>query len=237
MKEIETLVAVVPEQTPADETKLTREVTDVEFRAEAMLITTEDDYKQAAEFGKLIKQKAAEVTSFFKPMKDAAYQSHKAVCDREKDMLTPLKNAEAVIKKTMRAYLEEQEKIRREREEALRRAAEAERERKLKEAAELEKAGDMGKADEAIEEAIVMDEASRYTEQQSVKPKVSGVSTSKDWEIVDIDNINVPLSFAGVEIRPVDRAALMRLIRASKGQITIPGVTYKEVAKMSFSRR
>ena len=41
------------------------------------------------------------MTSFFKPMKDSAYQAHKAVCDREKAMLTPLKNAEKVVKKAM----------------------------------------------------------------------------------------------------------------------------------------
>ena len=39
---------------------------------------------------------------------------------------------------------------------------------------------------------------------------------------------------AGIELRPVDQAAVMRLIRASKGQIEIPGITYRQVAKMSF---
>ena len=65
-------------------------------------------------------------------------------------------------------------------------------------------------------------------------PKVSGVSTSKDWEIVEIDPKAVPLAVAGIELRPVDQAAVMRLIRASKGQIEIPGITYRQVAKMSF---
>ena len=35
-------------------------------------------------------------------------------------------------------------------------------------------------------------------------------------------------------IRPVDEAAIMRLIRATKGGIKIPGVEYTEKAKMSF---
>lgn len=68
----------------------------------------------------------------------------------------------------------------------------------------------------------------------TVTPKVSGVSTSKDWEIVEIDPKAVPLAVAGIELRPVDQAAVMRLIRASKGQIEIPGITYRQVAKMSF---
>lgn len=235
MKDKETLVATMPQEV-LDEQQLSREITDIEFQAEAMVIATDDDYAAAGEFGKLLKRKAAEVTSFFKPMKDSAYQAHKAVCDREKAMLTPLRNAEATIKKSMGAYLTEQERKRREAEEAARRAAEEERERKLREAAELEAAGDTEGAEVAMTEAVVMDEAAAYSVPAAPKPKVSGVTSSKDWEIVDINPSMVPLVIAGVELRPVDQSAVMQLIRASKGQIHIPGIVYREVAKMSFRR-
>ena len=236
MNQKESIVAVMPELEPVDEQQLTQEVTDIEFRAESFVIQTPEDYEAAGEFGKLLKQKAAEVTGFFKPMKDSAYQAHKAVCDREKAMLTPLKNAEKIVKKTMGDYLMEQERIRREAEEAARRAAEEERERKLKEAMALEAAGDKEGAEAAVEEAVVMDEATGYSVPAPVKPKVSGVSTSKDWVITGIDTAKVPVNFNGMELRPVDQAAVMRLIRASKGSIAIPGIAYREVAKMSFRR-
>ena len=236
MNQKESIVAVMPELEPVDEQQLTQEVTDIEFRAESFVIQTPEDYDAAGEFGKLLKRKAAEVTGFFKPMKDSAYQAHKAVCDREKAMLTPLKNAEKIVKKTMGDYLMEQERIRREAEEAARRAAEEERERKLKEAMALEAAGDKEGAEAAVEEAVVMDEATGYSVPASVKPKVSGVSTSKDWEITNIDTAKVPVNFSGMELRPVDQAAVIRLIRASKGSIAIPGIAYREVAKMSFRR-
>lgn len=236
MNQKESIVTVMPELEPVDEQQLTQEVTDIEFRAESFVIQTPEDYEAAGEFGKLLKRKAAEVTGFFKPMKDSAYQAHKAVCDREKAMLTPLKNAEKIVKKTMGDYLMEQERIRREAEEAARRAAEEERERKLKEAMALEAAGDKEGAEAAVEEAVVMDEATGYSVPASVKPKVSGVSTSKDWEITSIDTAKVPVNFSGMELRPVDQAAVIRLIRASKGSIAIPGIAYREVAKMSFRR-
>ena len=236
MNQKESIVAVMPELEPVDEQQLTQEVTDIEFRAESFVIQTPEDYEAAGEFGKLLKRKAAEVTGFFKPMKDSAYQAHKAVCDREKAMLTPLKNAEKIVKKTMGDYLMEQERIRREAEEAARRAAEEERERKLKEAMALEAAGDKEGAEAAVEEAVVMDEATGYSVPAPVKSKVSGVSTSKDWEITNIDTAKVPVNFSGMELRPVDQAAVIRLIRASKGSIAIPGIAYREVAKMSFSR-
>lgn len=236
MKKTETMVAVVPQVDTADEQQLSRDVTDIEFKAEAFVIQSDADYAEAGKFGRLLKQKASEVTAFFKPMKDSAYQAHKAVCDREKAMLSPLKNAEKIIKKSMGDYIAEQEAKRRADEEAARKAAEEERERKLLEAEELEKAGDSAGADEAMEEAVVMDEAASYNAPAMVKPKATGVSTTKDWEIVSVDSKAVPMSIAGVEIRPVDKAAVMRLIRVSKGNIEIPGITYRQIAKMSFRR-
>ena len=224
--EKETMVATVPQAEIVDEQQLSRDVTDIEFQAESLVIQTDEDYAFAGEFGKMLKKKASQVTTFFKPMKDSAYQAHKAVCDREKAMLTPLRNAEKTVKQVMSAYIAEQERKRREAEEAARRAAEAERERKIQEAATLEA---------AFEEAAIMDDAASYAVvPAAATPKVSGVSTSKDWEIVEIDPKAVPLAVAGIELRPVDQAAVMRLIRASKGQIEIPGITYRQVAKMSF---
>ena len=223
--EKETMVATVPQAEIVDEQQLSRDVTDFEFQAESLVIQTDEDYAFAGEFGKMLKKKASQVTTFFKPMKDSAYQAHKAVCDREKAMLTPLRNAEKTVKQVMSAYIAEQE----------RKAAEAERERKIQEAATLEAAGDADGAEAAFEEAAIMDDAASYAVvPAAATPKVSGVSTSKDWEIVEIDPKAVPLAVAGIELRPVDQAAVMRLIRASKGQIEIPGITYRQVAKMSF---
>lgn len=237
MENMMTATVKVPEVAPAImEQKLTREVSEIEFKAESYVIQNDEDYAAAGEFGKILKEKSSQVTTFFKPMKDAAYQAHKAICDREKAMLAPLRNAEKIIKATMSTYVTEQERKRREAEEAARKAAEAERERKMQEASELEAAGDKDGAEAAFEEAAIMDDAADYEVPAVATPKVKGVSTAKDWEIVEIDPKTVPLAVAGVEIRPVDKAAVMRLIRASKGQIEIPGIVYREVTKMSFRR-
>ena len=157
--EKETMVATVPQAEIVDEQQLSRDVTDIEFQAESLVIQTDEDYAFAGEFGKMLKKKASQVTTFFKPMKDSAYQAHKAVCDREKAMLTPLRNAEKTVKQVMSAYIAEQERKRREAEEAARRAAEAERERKIQEAATLEAAGDADGAEAAFEEADAKREA------------------------------------------------------------------------------
>lgn len=227
---IETPVEVV------QEAKIQEEVSLVEVQAKEMVISTDEEYEQAAEFGKQIKEKAKVVTDFFKPMKDSAHQAHKAICDREKTMLKPLQDAEKILKKSMTTYYQEKERKRQELEEKIRREAEAERERKLEEAAALEEAGKKEEAEAALMDAQVTETVAAKAMVVMDAPKAKGVSNSKDWEIESIDAEKVPINFAGMEIRPVDEKAIMRLIRASKGSIQIPGIRYKETVKVSIRR-
>ena len=88
---------------------------------------------------------------------------------------------------------------------------------------------------EAMEEAEIIDSATVAVPTSPAK-KVRGVSSSRDWELVSIDEAKVPVDVAGTVIRPVDSGAIMRLVRASKGTIKIPGVTYKETVRMSVRR-
>ena len=60
-----------------NEQQLSRDVTDIEFQAESLVIQSDEDYAFAGEFGKMLKKKASQVTTFFKPMKDSAYQPTK----------------------------------------------------------------------------------------------------------------------------------------------------------------
>lgn len=225
--------------TPAEvvqEAKIQKEVSLVEVQAKEMVISTDEEYEQAAEFGKQIKEKAKVVTDFFKPMKDSAHKAHVAICDREKMMLKPLQEAEKILKKSMTTYYQEKERKRKELEEKIRREAEEERERKLNEAAALEEAGKKEEAEAALLDAQVTETVAAKATVVMDIPKAKGVSNSKDWEIESIDKEKVPVNFAGVEIRPVDEKAIMRLIRASKGSIQIPGIRYKETIKMSIRR-
>ena len=220
-----------------EETALSKQTSELEQKAETTPVTNDAEYQAAAEFGKMLKVKASEVKEFFDPMKKAANKAHKEICDREKAMLTPLANAERLIKRSMGDYATEQERKRKEAEEAARKAAEEAANRRLAEAVELEKQGNVEAANTAIEEAEIIDTAASSITVGASAPKVSGVSQRKDWEVIDIDDSSVPINVMGAELRPVDKAAVMRLIRATKGSIQIPGVKYKETTNMSFSRR
>jgi len=235
----ETTVAVMPAEVvdvTEQELSLSKAVSEIEFQAGAITIDTDEEYERAAEFGRMLKQRTSDVKEFWKPMKDAAHRAHAEICSKEKAMLLPLTNAEKILKQTMGSYVAEQERKRREAEEAARRAAQLEAEKKMAEAIALEEQGNSEAAAVAIEEAEIMDGAASAVAVAPSKPKAAGVSSSKDWEITGVNAAEVPVMFAGVEIRPVDKAAVMRLIRASKGQIQIPGIAYKEVAKIAFRK-
>lgn len=235
----ETMVAVIDGvafDQQERELALSEQVTEIEFQAGAITIDTDDDYQNAAAFGGMLRQRTSDVKEFWKPMKDAAHKAHAEICGKEKAMLQPLENAARILKQTMGAYVAEQERKRREAEEAARKAAQEEVERKMAEAIELEEKGDTVAAEAAVEEAEIMDNAASTVSVASTKPKASGVTTKKDWKIVAIDSDKVPTKCMGIDIRPVDAAAVMRLIRMSKGQVSIPGIQFKETVQISFRK-
>ena len=143
MKRKEEVLAVVEQSNRMEgEVELSHAVSVVERQAKEISIRTDDDYKSAAEFGRMLKQKSSQVTEFFAPMKKAAHEAHKHICDREKAMLAPIANAEKMLKRTMGEYQLEQQRKQREREEQMRALAKAEEERLLAEAIKMEEMGE-----------------------------------------------------------------------------------------------
>ena len=226
----EHVVAIMPTPEEIVDSKrdsIRTEITSIAKQVQCMVITTPDEYEQAAEMGREIKRKAKAVKELFQPIKEAANKAHKAACEQERLMLDPLNAAEKAIKSGMNAYMMEQERKRRLLEEQARKQREEEERRLLEEAIAKEDTGNGQEAEQVLEEALVMAETPVMVSEAT--PKVKGVSTRTDWEIESIDETLVPVALQGIVIRPVDRAAIMRLVRASKGQISIPGVKIKEV--------
>ena len=194
----------------------------LQVRVSSMVIETEEQYREAAEIGKDIKRRAKMVQELFAPIKAAAHEAHRVACDREKTMLSPLQEAEKRIKGLMSNYTAEQERKRREAEEAARRAREEAAQKALDQAVALEQEGKHEQAAAALEEADIM-AATPVAVAQPVTP-TKGVTTKKVWEVQIVDPSAVPVSIAGIVIRPVDEMAIKKLANSSKGQISIPGV-------------
>ena len=230
----ETVVAQVGQPTGENELAIREEVSGVTIQVEGMIVDSEDAYQMAAELGTAIKTQAKKVAEFFAPMKKRASDAHKEICAREKMMLPPPQAAEKELKDKMGTYRLEEDRKRRAAEEAARQAALEEQRRKEAEALALAEQGREDEAMSALAEAEVAENVAKTGVYAPAPQKVSGVSVTKDWEITKVDPDKVPIEIAGAVIRPVDEAAIMRLVRATKGGIKIPGVEFTEKARMSF---
>ena len=232
----EKVVAVVSQPKESAEEALATAVTAIEMRASMVAVTNDDEYREAGAFGVELRERMNEVTTFFAPMKKAAHDAHKQICEREKQMLAPLKSAEQMLKGVISSYMQKKEAERREAEEAAKRLAMQEYEEKMKAAVEAEKNGKEEEAEAAFVDAAAAESMSRQLTIESTAPSMKGVSTQTDYEIVSVEMKDVPTEVNGVVIRPVDLAAIKRLIKASKGTIKIEGISYKEVKTTSFRR-
>lgn len=219
--------------TKEEENKLGRQVSLIEQQAEDVVVDSDDGFAYAGELTKQVKQMQSKVTDYWEPMRKSTYDAYKSVTDHKKEMLDPLASAEKILKKKMGAYTLQKERERREREEELRRQAEAEMNRKLEEAAKAESEGDAFGAEMAMTEAEVMENVATTAVIKPSAPVMKGVSTSKTWKITKVDSATVPTHVQGVEIRPVDEKAVLRLIKATKGAIKIPGITFEEDVTIS----
>ena len=222
--------------TKEEENKLGRQVSLIEQKAESVMVDSDDGFAYAGELTKQVKQMKAKVTDYWEPMRKTTYEAYKSVTDHKKEMLDPLASAEKILKKKMGAYTLQKEKERREREEELRRQAEAEMNRKLEEAAKAESEGDALGAEMAMTEAEVMENVATTAVIKPEAPTMKGVSTTKTWKITKVDPATVPTHVQGVEIRPVDEKAVLRLIKATKGTIKIPGIAYEEDVAVSVRK-
>lgn len=190
-------------------------------------------YEQAGTVLKRIKKVQKKVEEFFEPDRKATYDAYKAVTDRKAAFIDPLKHLEKLLKGRVSDYLYIEEKKRQAREAEIRRQAVLEAEAKLEEARQAELNGDDELADKIYADAEVMKMVSETAVVEKKPEKAEGVSARKSWEIIAIDPAAVPVSVNGKEIRPVDKAAVMQLIKESKGTVEIPGIQYRETAVIS----
>lgn len=215
------------------ETALGTEASSIEVRVQQMSVSNDSEYLYAAEILKEIKETQKKVTEYWEPLRKTAKVAYDRVLSRKKEMLDPLNAAEDILKSKMDDYYTEQERKRKAQEEALRKLAEAELEKKLNEATAAEASGDAETAQNAMAEAEVMADVSVSGGINAPSLKVKGVTRSKTWKIVGVDASRVPVELNGMIIRPVDEKAILRIIKASKGTVQIPGVVYEETTSTS----
>lgn len=201
-------------------------------RAMSLKVESNETYLEASDALRENKRMAKAVADYWAGPKSQAKAAHQAICDREKAMLQPLSEAEAIIKRSMVTYQNAVEEARRVAEREARKRQQEEAERLMAEAIEAEKAGN--DADAAIGMAMAeMVEDITPASSMVMPPKASGISTRKVWKARIINAEQVPVYANGIEIRPINTSALDGLARMSRGTVVIPGIEFYEETVMS----
>lgn len=232
--ERESVAAILPtdEQYANQQSQqIVKEVEKIKNQADLITIKTDADYESAALLGQEIRRKTKFIQGIFTPIKQKADQAHKEAVQQERTLLKPLKEAENAIKVAMGRYTFEKEQ-------AAARAAEQARletqrltEQMLEKAEQLESAGETDLAEDALREAQLMNESVPAVSLNAAAPKVKGVSQRTEYTFTIVDPEKVPIIFNGMTLRPIDESAVMRLVKASKGEIKIPGITVQVSSK------
>ena len=202
--------------------------------AKTMTVQSQQDYERAGNVRKDIKAMIKNIQSYWKPKKDQAYQLHKSLVQAEKDMITPLDAADKLIDSHMTTYRKEIERQRYEAEQA-RLRAEAEARRAAEEAQRLiDEAAQKESLDDDDAEILMIaqeDVTTKIAAYESIQPipeaaKMQGITVTKTWKARIVDPSIVPVSIAGIMIRPIDESALNKLAVTSKGAFECPGVEF-----------
>jgi hypothetical protein len=101
--------AVVEEKNEFEQSALS-----VRDEANAIAIVDQQTYDAAAAKFNGVCALEKEITGHYAPMKEAAHKAHKAVCDAEKQILAPVQEAKRILSRSIGAWDEEQDRLRRE---------------------------------------------------------------------------------------------------------------------------
>lgn len=200
--------------------ELSNEAGGVVAWAKELSITSQADYDQAVEKLKVIKLLTKRAIDFFKPMKQRADESKRAILDAEKQIIDPLYQAERMAKNAVLTFSQEQERAReieRKRLQAI--ADEAARKEKARIVAAATKLKTPEKREAKLEAAesvvapiVIVAPAIR---------KAEGTNTRTIWKARIVDADAVPRQFLMVNDKALDAFA-----KNTKGTSQVAGVEF-----------
>lgn len=189
--------------------------------AKSFVINNDEQNQKAADFLRGIKTIRKEIDIVSDPDIQKAFQLHRSLVAAKKKHTVVLDEAEQILKQKICAYMQEQERIRKEEQRRLEEEArKAEEARRLEEAMILEAQGQKEAAEQVFEEAVTV-QAPVISMPKIVKPE--GVSMRTSWKYEVIDEAAIPRAFL-----MIDHAKIGKIVTAMKSETKIPGVRVYE---------
>lgn len=210
-----------------DEAKVQADLLPLVARAQALVVTNQEEHGHAQEF--LVEATRFErgVVQMFETPKQLAFQAHRSICDLEHTLLDPVRSA----KKTASAAITKYEGEERERALAEQRRLEAEARKRMEEQALAQAAAIEASGDAELAEQVLEDAATAPAPPVHVVPKVTstpGVGSRTTWraEVTDLQALirYVAASPGHVNLIEANMTALNGLARSLRGAMNVPGV-------------
>jgi len=193
-------------------------------QAQALTIKSVDDYEEAAGWLKSIKGFLQVIETARLKVTKPLNEALRARNAEAKEAAQPLLEAEGKIKRSMIAYSDAQDRIRREEQRRQNEAAERERQR-LAEISERAAAKGQDKKAENFADRAAAVQAPLV---QTAAPKVAGVTIPKVWTFEITDEDLIPREYLDVsEVR------IRKVVNALKGDTNIPGVRVFEQKRIA----
>ncbi len=184
-------------------------------QAKGIVILDDEQYAAAAEFLKGIVDLRREIKAVFDPIVDAAHKAHKAATAQRAAALKPVEEAEAIARRAVAKYREEQEA-------AKAAAIKEEEERRALEQTALEVTAESAIAAGDLEEAkAIYRDLHQLMKEPSVQvtPKVEGVTFREIWRFEITDEKALPREYLTPDLKKIGG-----YVSAMKGESNIPGV-------------
>jgi hypothetical protein len=219
-----TVIDIQPELAQRLGTDLQQQALTLSAKFRGLAITDTQSCQQAVLDRQEIGERVKVVERFFEPFKSMAHKLHRALCDREKEILGPLMIADTELRTTIQTFTADQDRMRRQEEARL--ADERRREdeaRQLAEAALLEQAGEAALAAAVIEQAVAA--PIPVVTLPNVRQQVEGLKTRRVWKWRYIGNDRTrAMSLIPREYLMPDETKIGRYVQAMKESSAVPGI-------------
>lgn len=200
--------------------ELERRALSLPERARTFLIKDQVQLTAANDFLLGIKALQKEINETFDPIIKATNDAHREALAKKKKFEDPLVQAERIVKPMIATYLDEQERIRRQKEAEAVLAEEKKRrleEEALRRAMRAEMRGDSEKAAQILAKAEEKKEALAVDVPE--KAQTSGLSMREIWRYEVVDESLLPREFMTKDLIKIGKE-----VQVKRGETNIPGV-------------
>lgn len=224
-----------------EEKDLKQELVTYDEKVSSIVVRTAEQYELAGGLLIGLQHLYKQIQDYWAEPKKRAHEAHKAICQKETDMLKPVEEKGKLLRSKVNEYLAEQDRIRRDAQaKADRERAEEERKMREKLLAQALKAEEKGKSEKAeelrtmAEEVFVAPVVVQGEVEKTTQTEAGSISQKRDLEVTVLDVLELLKEIVAgtipASVVTVSEAKLKQYVKLS-GIKKLGGCSITEVIK------